>query len=322
MSGLQLSHQTVADLEAIQVDTGPLALTVIPELGGKVSSLRDQRTGREWLWRHPRLPYQPVAADGSYIRQADTGGWDECFPTVAPCAYPAAPWRGAGLPDHGELWSQMPDVMLREAGETLTLIARWRGRALPYVFERALTLTAGSAVVQVAYTARNLADAPLHFIWCAHPLLAVEPGMTLELPARARFNRWSTTPAGLVPKADLAWPVTVRGLDLSRLPGPEAGLALKLWSDPLPAGEGWAAVCAADGELRLRWDTAHLPQVAVWLNLGAWAGDEGTPYYNLGLEPCVGAQDSLAEAVTERHLNGTLAPRGTRAWALDLELRA
>ena len=102
-------------------------------------------------------------------------------------------------------------------------------------------------------------------------------------------------------------------------------MALKLWSDPLD--DGHAATCsdelvgvrARDGELRMRWDAALLPQLGVWINLGAWAGDGGAPYYNLGLEPCIGAQDSLADAV-QRNLFATLAPHGSRAWWLELEL--
>ena len=48
----------------------------------------------------------------------------------------------------------------------------------------------------------------------------------------------------------------------------------------------------------------------------------GTPYFNLGLEPCIGAQDSLAEAVTARNLFEILPPRGSRTWWLEVELAA
>ena len=112
-------------------------------------------------------------------------------------------------------------------------------------------------------------------------------------------------------------PASVRGIDLSSLPDAGAGIAAKLWSDPLE--EGWAALRARDGELRMRWDVALLPQVGFWINLSAWAGDGGAPYYNLGLEPCIGAQDSLAEAV-QRNLCATLLPHGSRAWWLELTL--
>ena len=124
---------------------------------------------------------------------------------------------------------------------------------------------------------------------------------------------------------DLPFPLSLErpggeAIDLSALPGPEAAVALKLWSAPLK--EGWARVHAPDGALALRWDPASLPQLARWINLGAWAGDGGAPYYNLGLEPCIGAQDSLEDAVRLFRCFATLPPGGQRAWAYDLELTA
>jgi hypothetical protein len=72
----------------------------------------------------------------------------------------------------------------------------------------------------------------------------------------------------------------------------------------------------------MRWDAALLPQVAVWLNLGAAGFDGGAPYYNMGLEPCIGAQDSLADAVTTYDLFEKLPAGGSRAWWLEVELTA
>ena len=148
--------------------------------------------------------------------------------------------------------------------------------------------------------------------------------MRLRLPPSARFNRWASVPANLLGQNDnLPFPLSVHTheteIDLAVFPDVVAGVALKLWSDPLD--QGWATLHAPDGELRMRWDVAQLPQIAFWMNLGAWAGDGGAPYYNLGLEPCIGAQDSLAEAV-ERNLFGMLPPRGTRSWWLEVELAA
>ena len=97
-----------------------------------------------------------------------------------------------------------------------------------------------------------------------------------------------------------------------------AGVAFKLWSDPLD--EGWCALRAWDGVLHMRWDAAQLRQVACWINLGAWADDDGGPYFNLGLEPCFGAQDSLSEAVATWSLFATLPPRGSQRWWLEVEL--
>jgi len=320
MTSLSITRGECDGFETVEVDTGVLGLSLMPALGGKINSLRDLRTGREWLWQNPRIPYAQVPADSSYGARADSGGWDECFPTVADCAYPSAPWAGRPLPDHGELWSQAPALEVSEGADSASLRTGWQGAALPYWFERQVQATAGSARLRVDYTVSNQGHSPLQFIWSLHPLLAIEPGMQLCLPAEARFNCWTSTPANSLPASGLSFPLSLGGHDLATLPEPSAGLALKLWSDPLPAGQGWAAVQARDGALQMRWDPALLPQVGFWMNLGGWSGDGGPAYYNLGLEPCIGAQDSLAEAVTRQHVFGELAPGGRRAWWLEVEL--
>ena len=320
MNALAVTRGTSDGFETVLVDTGVLSLCLIPELGGKISSLRDLRSGREWLWRNPRQPYQRAAANSSYVVTADTGGWDECFPTVAPCDYPSAPWAGTALPDHGELWSQSPALEVSVGPDTVLLNTRWQGAALPYGFERRVRASAGSGRLRVDYTIANQSHAALQFIWSLHPLLAIEPGMALRLPPEARFNRWSSVPAAAVSESDLRFPLSVGGHNLATLPDQTAAVALKLWSDPLTEGQGWAALQANDGALNMRWDPALLPQVGFWMNLGAWSGDGAAPYYNLGLEPCLGAQDSLAEAVSRHHIFGELPPGGTRAWWLEVEL--
>ena len=90
----------------------------------------------------------------------------------------------------------------------------------------------------------------------------------------------------------------------------------------MPIGDGWAALHAVDGELRMHWDVSKLPQVAAWMNFSAWAADGGSPYYNLGLEPCIGAQDSLAEAVIDHNLFATVPSHELKTWRLEIELIA
>jgi galactose mutarotase-like enzyme len=322
-----ITHGALDGFATIQAANDHLALTIVPELGGKIASLRDRRTGREWLWRHPRMAYARVAPDESYTARADTGGWDECLPTVAACSYPAAPWAGTALPDHGELWSQAAQVDRSEQDALATIRCRWQGAALPYAVERVITLAADQPSLRFDYRMTNTGTAPLRFIWCAHPLLAIAPGMRLELPPAARFNVWSSIPDDLLRQSsDLVYPVRVaaygRAIVTDPLPDPSAAVAFKLWSEPLADGDGWARLHAADGSLGLRWDVAQLPQIACWLNLGAWAGDGGAPYYNLGLEPCIGAQDSLAEAITRHDLAPTVAPGESYPWWLEVELSA
>jgi hypothetical protein len=318
-----VTRTTNAGFENIRINTGLLELTIIPELGGKISGLRDLRTGREWFWRHPRMEYKHLSHGSSFVEAADTGGWDECFPSVSPCEYPSAPWSGASIQDHGELWSQVPEIGLETWAGNLAFTTRWHGLALPYTFTRTILLVPDSPCLRVDYAVRNDSARPVNFVWCIHPLLAIEPGMQLHLPIPARFNSNGTIPPdAFSADSNLIYPFDMPGLKFPAIPELSAARSIKIWSDPLPAGEGWAALSAGNGELRMQWDVALLPQLAVWMNFGAWAGDGGAPYFNLGIEPCIGAQDSLADAVTRQKLYASLPPHALKTWWLEIELRA
>ena len=82
------------------LNNNEIELAVVPELGAKIISLKNLRTGREWLW-HPseglKLFTNQVRDDFSI---SPLVGIDECFPTIEPCS-----WQGRELPDHGEIWS-------------------------------------------------------------------------------------------------------------------------------------------------------------------------------------------------------------------------
>ena len=213
------------------------------------------------------------------------------------------------------------DFEIIEQTDKIKLINRWQGVVLPYTFIRTLTLASDSSVIRVDYEVMSRVDQPIHFVWSIHPLLAIEPGMRLHLPQSARFNVAGSFPQDLVSQQkDLQYPFAASGLNFPALPDPSTGRAIKIWSDPLPADSGWAMLLANNGQLKMRWDVALLPQVGAWMNFGAWAADGGTPYYNLGLEPCIGAQDSLADAVTQYNLFATLPPYGSKAWWLEIEL--
>ena len=323
MTVLSITRSTIEGFRSLSVQTGVMELSIIPELGGKVNSLRDSRTGREWLWRHPRFPYKQVPHGSSYTAASDTGGWDECFPSVAECEYPSAPWQGAAIQDHGELWSQTTQFEINEQADKIALLNRWGGIALPYTFTRNITILEKSARLRVDYEVKNKSDQPINYVWCIHPLLAIEPGMELRLPESARFNIGGAYPNDLVPlEKKMQFPFAASGLNFPFLPQANAGRAIKLWSDPLPEAQGWTTMRASNGEFQMRWDVSLLPQVAVWMNFGALGMDGGSPYYNLGLEPCIGAQDSLNDAVNQYNLFATVPPQGSKQWWLEIELTA
>jgi galactose mutarotase-like enzyme len=316
-------ERTRHSFHTIEANNGLIALGVLPELGAKLVSLRDLRSGREWLWTSDRIPLRRHPYGVSYIENADTGGWDECFPTVAACGYPLEPHRGAPLPDHGDLWAQAWSSRVERGTDRIEIVTSCPAIAVPCAFSRTLILRAGAAQLEMRYDVHNHGSHDVAFIWSAHPLLRIEPGMVLEFPTSARFNVYSATAQTHLPQRHgLHWPMSVRShgrdIRIDPLPGPDAGVAFKIWSEPLT--EGWTTLIANDGSLRMRFDVAEIPQIALWLNAGGWTGIGGEPYYNIALEPCIGAQDSLAEAVTHYRQYATLRPGETRYWTLAVDL--
>ena len=321
---VQVTRTEVRGFRAWTVANQSLSFTIVPDLGGKVSSIRDPRSGREWLWTNPSLPYRRLPYGASYRELADTGGWDECFPTITACSYPLAPWLGLELPDHGELWSQAWSLAI-EGDPAVGVKARMEvhGRDLPYVFHRVITIVPHDATLRFAYRVINMADRDLAFIWSAHPSFAVEPGMHVLLPSDARMRVWTCEPPDFIRgKGERGWPVHGHDAgdeyDLSLVPAATAGIACKLWSMPL--ARGYAALQAQDGAFRFTFDPAVLPQVGLWINAGSSSGQNVAPSYTVAIEPCIGAQDSLEQAVAEFGLYGLVPARGEHAWAFDAHL--
>lgn len=308
----------------ILLRAGESSLKIFPALGGKIASLH--LAGREWLWTSDVTPYRVPdetmrGDDASYVELADTGGYDECLPTVGACTLPEATpaFGGLRLPDHGELWSQQPsvDVSRGRQGEQVTLT--WLGRRMPYRFERSATLAADGRLT-MRYAMNNLGKAPLPFLWSAHPLLPLTDYTRLHLPlgARMRVDAVHGLPAATM-LADHRWPVLRAGerdLDLAQPSATTDGTACKVFLD-LPAGSVVAGIEEEGVRLDVTLDGGEVTHFGLWINNRGWTPFEhGRPYRNLGFEPCIGAPDSLANALGGWESAAWLAPGESRTWTL------
>ncbi len=315
MNGLRVEEITEQGIPALRVENGPLALTILPDLGGKIAAWEDRRRGLSWLWRNPYLPWRLPGADAHYVREFDLGGWDECFPAIAPEPYPAEPWAGTPIPDHGELWSQPWRIQVQiEEGRRLIVTGVAEGRAFPYRFERVLIMEADRPRVWIRYRVWNRATDTFYFLWAAHPLFPLLPGMRLLIPGPATAR--VAAAIGIAAKAvDFLWPrLPVEGgwLDL-QTPDPEGGWALKLFLRPAAS---WARLIHPTGawwEIGWRGPLTHL---GLWINARGWSGADTPPYQNLALEPGIGAPDDLSAAMREWGFFGLLPPLQETEWML------
>jgi galactose mutarotase-like enzyme len=216
------------------------------------------------------------------------------------------------LPDHGEVWS-LPWEAEEDSG---VLRLTTHGVRLPYRLEKSIRLM-GHGTIRFDYEVANPTSFPMPFLWSSHPLFAVRPGMRLELPVTSM--RVFSAPAFSAHHGDLIpWPC-FNGLDLSCVLQPDAGVAVKLFSSALSAG--WTELSdPADGAaVRFEFDPTLVTHLGLWINYGGWAGVLGAaPYFNLGLEPCIGAPDTLDTAVDHWRAYGELPPRSCSAWWLEM----
>ena len=239
-----------------EISGGGSRVVLIPELGGKIASM--EIAGRQWLWTNAAMPFRTPVRGTSYVATADSGGFDECFPTVAPCELPAAAeaYAGVSLQDHGELWSQRPTVELvtRRDGQEVTTV--WAGVKMPYHFTRTVRIDA-SGTVTMHYEVRNEGTSRLPFIWSSHPLLPLTENTRLLLPEGEPVRVFSAERidiGGL--GAEHRWPnlrTAKEVIDVSRPLALGKRFACKLFFDSVP---GIAAIEEGGVRLEVRFDRA------------------------------------------------------------------
>jgi galactose mutarotase-like enzyme len=307
-----------------ELQGGGTRVRIVPALGGKIVSL--ESLGRQWLWTNDAIEPRAPVDGASYGETGDTGGIDDCFPTVAPCHLPSgiATYGGLALPDHGELWTQRAEVAVETHPDGQCIVCQWPGRRMPYRFTRSVQVTSAGAVV-IKYQLANVGQSPVPFIWSALPMFPLGPTTRLELPGGARVRvgaRHGEALRGLTP--EFRWPharLEKRIADLTIPDQLARHYACKLFLD-VPPGMNIAAIEEGDARLEVTFDERQVPNLGLWLNKREWTPlARGKPYLTLALGPCIGAPDSLADALGEWRGAHWVAPGETRSWAVTWRTR-
>lgn len=290
-------------------ETEKLRLVLLPDLGAKIVSLQAKQSGREWLAQTDSL------GNGGYdtpFHEGDLRGWDEMFPTIDPCAYPHAPWKGTPVPDHGEVWSIPWQADVRDN----TLMCRVHGIRFPYRLEKRMTFEGDSTLV-IEYEAANLSPFPFSYIWAAHPLFQVEAGMRLVVPCQkdAEVEVVTSKHDRLGAKGTVRpWPAGTDGIDLHVVPERSDRYEKYYFCEPLR--EGWARLEHSEtGEsVTLAFSLDDVPYFAVWANYGGYYGG-----YHVALEPSTGYGDAIFTA-SQLDKVVTLPGQGSRVWQLRVSV--
>ncbi len=310
----------VSGFPAVALRSAEIEVVAVPAIGMKLTNLR-RLTGREWLWRSDQIPLAVPQPDASYVETADSGGWDECFPTVGPCPVPDSKFAGQALPDHGELWSAAWSSSVYDHAAGTTLSGSALGQVFPYEFHRDVTLDPEEPVARFRYRLRHTGSEAFPWIWSSHPLLNVQPGSVLEVPGLSQVKVAAVHGRDDLDVDDVvSWPGAIGG-EANRFTFPAEGAwAVKLFGDLGPEGRMVLTDPRKGEQLEFRVRREEVPQVGIWINCRGWAPPGRKPYYNLALEPCIGAPDRLDIAVREWHTAQLLRLGEEREWSLEVWL--
>jgi galactose mutarotase-like enzyme len=313
------------DFPAYLLQNSFFSTIIVPTLGGKIVSLLDLNTKREWLWKNPDLPPAVFQEGVPYIR--NLGGWDECFPSICESRFPAEPWANVLIPDHGEIWPLSWKTEIVQEKEEIKLTTSAKGVQLPYVFERSTQIASGSSVLSFDYAVQNQSDVPMPFIWSSHPTLAAFPGNKIALPLE------EVTVFGSLDRhfgergTPLQWPkiMDVKGKiwDFSILPELPFGTSVKLFSRKGAANYAILQDPLCGAEIRFDFRSDEITHLGIWLNFKGIGVVEGGPkYYCIAIEPCIGATDDLSLAYSKVDDHSVIPPNGRRTWNLKVRIGA
>jgi galactose mutarotase-like enzyme len=286
---------------ALALENDQLRVTVLPEKGADVVGFLHKASAVDPLFRAPWGLEPPGAApragsDGHAFLENYEGGWQELFPNVNDLCE----LDGVTLPFHGEVatlpWDCVPE------GEAVRCTVRCR--LTPFRLERLMRLDGASLVLEETVT--NEGDEPASFVWGHHCVLGppfLQRGCRLRTPARMIETipeLWEET-ARLEPGQRSRWPHArlrngEREVDLSEVPGPEAGSHDDVYLTDLDGG--WVEVESPRLGLsfRLEWDPSLFRWIVSWQPYGGARAMPLAGSYALGIEPWV-TRRNLADAV-------------------------
>ena len=310
------------------LSAGGTSLTLLPSLGGRVRDV--SLGGRQWLWHNPDMAFSAANEDASLGEAVGSGGFDECFPTIAACKLPS--WvegaAGAKIAERGALWQQRceTEVGTGEFGNSAS--CTWTIAPLTFEFARRITVRP-DGMIDFAYSASNVGAKRAPFIWATHPVFPLTDSTRLVLPKGAKTRVWMADGLELAGgDTQHAWPGVRSGghlVDMSRPAAAGPKFACTMFVE-LPRTE--TAIILQEGRTRLemRVHGRELSHAGIWINRGVLAPTERKrpllrwkrprTYSTVTIGPCLGAPESLADALGAWETARWIEPGATARWSM------
>lgn len=287
-------HTPWAEYASIELESNTLSVSVLPQFGGKIVSIRRKADSAEFLLA-AQQPYRTPALDDSFA-SSDLGGFDECFPSVNLVKRA----NRYDIPDHGDLWRR--PWTIEEAADSLLLGVD--AVSVPARLRRRLSVDDG--IVTLDYELTNTGKTAFSYLYAAHPLFRVEDGDRILLPQginQVRLEGWTLDERAK--NSVLTWPVAAlhsaqTEYDLSLIRPLSENSAAKIFAGPLRLGRAGLYRSQLRVGITVSFDPQYAPYLGIWISHGAWPFEQRpTSHYTVALEPTTAPCDSIEEAEKE-----------------------
>jgi len=307
----------------LSISNETIRAVFLPQLGSKMISLKNKRTGTEFLLENQgEDKIYKRAFHGADYSRFDASGFDECFPTIEASELMVEDAVGGikkiNYPDHGELWSKQWEYKLRSN----SILFSVEGVNVKYRMTKHVSLKENRLIIE--YNLVNNSGFPLFYIWSAHPLLEVNEGDSIIMPEGVDklFINWASDNRIGTFGQYIQWAALNGGSEDKnsfRIKGKDAAIAVKGFTDSLKHG------CAAlfrpqkNESILISFDNKKLPYLGVWLCYGGWPVESKKKHFTVALEPATGRPDSLSESI-KRNECSLLETGKEKNWRLEFSL--
>lgn len=269
--------------QLIALENAAFRAEVAPADGGRLVSLIDKRTGRDYIWINKRTTDIPRYYGADYD-SLSAGGVEEAFPCVLPESR-----NGDNYPFFGEVWST-PWQLETAAADEITQ-SRYSS-LLPARLRKTWRLEEQALICR--YEVENEDVRPVRCLFGVHPSFAIREGDRFSLPD-GTYSRGVFLPPETSCPAEFDWPMA-GSIDLSLvLPDLRTSACYQFQKDKMTAG--FFRLSGRDGSgLELSYDHDFFTSLCVWPIYGGWRG-----HYVLMLEFFTGWPLKLSEAEEQRN---------------------
>lgn len=275
-------------MRILEIGNRWLRACILPDVGAKILDLYWKPTGRNLLWRNPRVAPVTYPVEGIFDNYW-CGGWDDCFPTCDACVH-----GGEQYPSLGEMRSVSWTV---DAADEEGVVLSAFGPISPVHVVKSVRLDTDAPILRMRQRITNIGHKPLDYLWGTHPALNVAAGAILHIPASTAIVGEASCAAFGSPGQRYEWPrlrTAAAEMDMSRVLPPQTAEFCGHYALDLQAG--WYAVedAATGSGFVLKFPVETCPVLWLWLNYGGYRG-----HHHVVIEPWTSRPVNLAEAVRQ-----------------------